>query len=100
MLVTSVVPTLIVGTLTLSDTRELLIRDAQELSQERVKQLRLKTEGVLAEPARTAMGLARVPGFFSLPISEQRWQISAILNQRREVLALTLFDAAGKRMSG
>jgi hypothetical protein len=38
--VTSLVPTVMVGLLSVSDTRELLVRDAQELAQERVKQLK------------------------------------------------------------
>ncbi len=45
MLVASLVPTVMVGLLSVSDTRELLMRDAQELAQERVKQLKLKAEG-------------------------------------------------------
>ena len=66
MLVVGVVSTATVGLLVLSDTRELLTRDAQELSGERVKQLRLKTERILEEPVRAVLGLSRIPGFFSL----------------------------------
>ena len=43
MLVAAVIPSAVVGWLSVADTRELLVRDAQELAQERVKQLPLKT---------------------------------------------------------
>ena len=36
MLVAAIIPTLMVGWLSVSHTRELLVRDAQELAQERV----------------------------------------------------------------
>ncbi len=100
MLVASLVPTLMVGLLSLADARKILVRDAQELAQERVKQLRLRTEGVLHEPARAVMGLSRVPGFFRLPLAEQRGHIAAILSQSREVLAVTLFSPSGERLPG
>jgi HD-GYP domain-containing protein (c-di-GMP phosphodiesterase class II) len=100
MLVAGVVPTALVGWLSVRDTRELLIRDAQELAQERVKQLRLKTRAVLDEPARAAVGLARVPGYFTLPRPEQQTYLGSVLTQRREITAVTLFDAAGERLPG
>jgi HD-GYP domain-containing protein (c-di-GMP phosphodiesterase class II) len=100
MLVVSVVPTTMVGWLSVSDTRELLIGDAQELAQERVKQLRMKTEAVVEEPLRGAMGLARVPRFFSLPMQEQRAQISAVLNQQRDITAITAFSRERSRIPG
>ena len=100
MLVVGVVSTATVGLLVLSDTRELLSRDAQELSGERVKQLRLKTERALEEPVRAVVALARTPGFFSLPLSEQRALLTSVLTQRRDVTALTLFDAKGSRLPG
>ncbi len=71
MLVASIVPTVMVGWLSVSDTRELLVRDAQELAQERVKQLRLKTEGFLAEPTRAVMGWRACPAS-----SRCRWSSS------------------------
>lgn len=100
MLVASIVPTVMVGWLSVHDTRELLVRDSQELTQERVEQLRLKSERYLEEPTRAVMGLARVPGFFALPLSEQRTHVASVLNQSREVLALTVFDARGERLPG
>jgi putative nucleotidyltransferase with HDIG domain len=100
MLVVGVVSTATVGLLVLSDTRELLSRDAQELSGERVKQLRLKTERALEEPVRAVVALARTPGFFSLPLSEQRALLTSVLTQRRDVTALTLFDAKASRLPG
>src|SRR5262249_6435327 len=95
MIVVSVVPTTMVGWLYVSDTRELLTGDAQELAQERVKQLRMKTEAVVDDPVRGAMGVARVPQFFSLPITEQRAHIAAILNQQRDLTALTVLAPTG-----
>jgi putative nucleotidyltransferase with HDIG domain len=100
MLVVGAVSTATVGLLLLSDTRELLTRDAQELSGERVKQLRLKTERALEEPVRAVLGLSRTPGFFSLPLAEQRAQVASVLTQRRDVSAVTVFDARGGRVSG
>jgi len=100
MLVVSVVPTAMVGWLSVSDTRELLIGDAQELAQERVKELRMKTEGIVDEALRGTMGLARVPHFFGLPLADQRAQIAAILNQQRDLTAVTLFGADRARLPG
>ncbi|AEI65516.1 HD domain-containing phosphohydrolase [Corallococcus macrosporus] len=100
MLVVGVVPTLMVGWLSVSHTRELLVRDAQELAQERVKQLRLKAEIFLGEPTDAVLGLARVPGFFGLPLEAQQTHLASVLNQRRDVLALTVFDAERKRLPG
>ncbi|MHB8877839.1 MAG: HD domain-containing phosphohydrolase [Myxococcaceae bacterium] len=100
MLVASIVPTVMVGWISVSSTRELLVRYAQELAQERVKQLRLKTGNVLNEPSRTVTGLARIPGFFGLPASEQRSHLAAVLNQRREIAVLTVFSAGGERVPG
>jgi len=100
MIVVSVVPTAIVGWWSVSDTRELLIGDAQELAQERVKQLRMKTQAIVDEPLRGATGLARVPHFFSLPLAEQRAQIAAILNQQRDLTAITLFGSDRARLPG
>jgi putative nucleotidyltransferase with HDIG domain len=100
MLVVSAVPTAMVGWLSVSDTRELLIGDAQELAQERVTQLRIKAEAILEGPLRAAMSLARIPGFFSLAILEQRAHIAAILNQEREVIAITVFGPDRQRLPG
>ncbi|WNZ64155.1 hypothetical protein QEG98_11040 [Myxococcus sp. MxC21-1] len=100
MLVVGVVPTLMVGWLSVSHTRELLVRDAQELAQERVKQLRLKAEIFLGEPTDAVLGLARVPGFFGLPLEAQQTHLASVLNQRRDVLALTVFDANRQRLPG
>ena len=100
MLVASVVPTVMVGLLAVSEMREMLIRDAQELSVERVKVVRVKAEAVLEEPTRAALGLARIPGFFSLGLGEQRSHLAAVLNQRRDITALTVFDARGERLPG
>lgn len=100
MLVVSIVPTLMVGWLSVSHTRELLVRDAQELAQERVKQLRLKAEIFLGEPTEAVMGLARVPNFFGLPLQAQQTHLASVLSQRREVLAITVFGPDGKRLPG
>nr|WP_211194468.1 HD domain-containing phosphohydrolase [Pyxidicoccus fallax] len=100
MLVVSIVPTLMVGWLSVSHTRELLVRDAQELAQERVKQLRLKAEDFLGEPAETVLGLARVPGFFQLSKEAQQTHLASVLTQRREVVALTVFGPDRQRLPG
>ncbi len=100
MLIAAIIPTLMVGWLSVSHTRELLVRDAQELAQERVKQLRLKAEVFLAEPTRAVVGLARLTSLFELPIESQRAHLTSVLNQRREVLALTLFSADKERLPG
>jgi HD-GYP domain-containing protein (c-di-GMP phosphodiesterase class II) len=100
MLVVSAVPTAMVGWLSVADTREMLIGDAQELAQERVTQLRIKAEAILDGPLRAAMSLARIPGFFGLPMLEQRAQIASILNQEREVIAITVFGPDRTRIEG
>ena len=53
MLVCSLVPAALFGFQSLRSTRALLIRDVQELHQERVKQLRLRTEALLDPPLRS-----------------------------------------------
>ncbi|XXF76398.1 HD domain-containing protein [Myxococcaceae bacterium GXIMD 01537] len=100
MLVAAIIPTLMVGWLSVSHTRELLVRDAQELAQERVKQLSLKVGGFLDEPRRAVLGLTRVPNLFELPLEEQRGHVASVLNQREEVVALTLFSAKKERLPG
>ncbi|HVE87083.1 MAG TPA: phosphodiesterase, partial [Myxococcales bacterium] len=100
MLVASIVPTLMVGALSVSDTREMLIRNAQELAQERVRQLSLRSEGQLSDSGRAVTGLARVYNLFHLPLKEQQKQIQNLLVDRREVSVLTAFDAQGKRIPG
>ncbi|MBM7114395.1 HD domain-containing phosphohydrolase [[Archangium] primigenium] len=100
MLVASLVPTVMVGLLSVSDTRELLVRDAQEMAQERVKQLKLKAEGFLAEPIGAVMSMARVPHFFALPLEQQQTYLRALLNQCREVQAITLLGPDGHRLPG
>ncbi|HZI12009.1 MAG TPA: HD domain-containing phosphohydrolase [Myxococcus sp.] len=100
MLVVSIVPTVMVGWLSVSHTRELLVRDAQELAQERVKQLRLKAQVFLGEPTDAVLGLASVPGFFTLPLEAQQRHLGSVLSQRREVLALTVFGPDRKRVPG
>ncbi len=100
MLVVSIVPTVMVGWLSVSDTRELLVGDAQELAQERVKQLRMKAESCLEEPLRAVLSLARIPKYFELPLTEQRSHIAAVMNQQREVTAITLFGPTRVRVPG
>ncbi len=99
MLVASVVPTVMVGGISVVDTRELLIRNAQELAQERVEQVSLKALRLLEEPSRAALNLARVPGFFQLRLDEQQTHIAAVLNQP-EVLAVTVFSPEPARLPG
>ena len=100
MLVASIVPTLIVGGIFVSGTRNLLVRDAQELAQEQVEQLSLKVHALLDEPTRAVLSLARVAGFFQLPLPEQRAHVGSVLNQRHEVTAVTVFSPSGSRIPG
>jgi putative nucleotidyltransferase with HDIG domain len=100
MLGVGLVSTAVVGLLVLSDTRELLTRDAQELSAERVRQLSMRTTAALEAPLRTVTALARVPGFLSLPLAEQRAHLASVLTERRDVTALTVFSARGERIPG
>jgi HD-GYP domain-containing protein (c-di-GMP phosphodiesterase class II) len=99
MLVASIIPTVMVGVLSVSHTRELLVRDAQELAQERVKQLRLKVEDFLSGPTRSVLGLASA-AFFSQQPEQQRSLLTSVLNQHREVLAITAFGPDMKRLPG
>ena len=70
MLVAAVVPILGIGALSVSDMRETLKGNAQELAQERVRQLSLRAEGLLADTGRAVGSLARVYKFFQLPQDE------------------------------
>lgn len=78
MLVASLIPTLMVGWLTVVDTSKLLTQDAQELATERVEQLRLRVAGILEEPVRAVARAAQLPGFFELPAAEQRARLYAL----------------------
>jgi putative nucleotidyltransferase with HDIG domain len=100
MLGVGLVSTAVVGLLVLSDTRELLTRDAQELSAERVRQVSMRTTAALEAPLRTVTALARVPGFLSLSLVEQRAHLGSVLTERRDVTALTVFSARGERIPG
>ncbi len=99
MLVASIIPTVMVGWLSVSHVRELLVRDAQELAQERVKQLRLKLENALSEPREALVGLTK-SSFFTRPEAEQRALLSAVLSERRNVLAITVFSPEKERVPG
>src|SRR5689334_8882635 len=99
MLVASIIPTVMVGWLSVSHTRELLVRDAQELAQEHVKQLRLKLGELLSEPTRAVLGLASTT-FFTRDYVEQKALLGSVLIQRREVLAITVFTPEKQRMKG
>ncbi|WP_224245414.1 HD domain-containing phosphohydrolase [Hyalangium gracile] len=99
MLVASIIPTVMVGWLSVSHTRELLVRDAQELAQERVKQLRLKLGELISEPTQPLLSLAN-SAFFSRTEVEQRALLASVLIQRREVLAITIFSARKERLPG
>ncbi|MGZ6130382.1 MAG: HD domain-containing phosphohydrolase [Myxococcaceae bacterium] len=100
MLAVALVSTGLVGLLVLSDTRELLTRDAQELAAERVSQVSLKATAALDAPVRATTALSRVPGFLSLPSPEQRAHLAAVLTERRDLTALTVFSARGERLPG
>ncbi|MFL5347066.1 MAG: HD domain-containing phosphohydrolase [Hyalangium sp.] len=99
MLIASIIPTVMVGWLSVSHTRELLVRDAQELAQEHVKQLRLKLGELLSEPTQPVLSLAN-SAFFSQTQTQQRALLASVLIQRREVLAITVFSATKERLPG
>jgi len=99
MLVASIIPTVMVGWLSVSHTRELLVRDAQELAQERVKQLRLKLGELLSEPTQPVLALTNTAFFSRTPV-EQRALLASVLIQRREVLAITVFSPQRERLPG
>ena len=99
MLVASIIPTVMVGWVSVSHTRELLVRDAQELAQERVKQLRLKLGELVSEPTQPVLALAG-SAFFSQTPEQQRALLGSVLIQRREVLAITIFSAKKERLPG
>ena len=100
MLGVALVSTGLVGLLVLSDTRELLTRDAQELAAERVRQVSLKTSATLDAPVRSATALTRVPGLLVLPLAEQRAHLGAVLTERRDLNAITVFSATAERVPG
>jgi HD-GYP domain-containing protein (c-di-GMP phosphodiesterase class II) len=100
MLIAGVVPIAMLGALSRSHTRELLMRSAQELAQERVKQVALKAQNTLNEPANAALSLRRIPAFFQLPLPEKQAHLAFALNQRREISVVTLFDLGGNRLPG
>ena len=100
MLGVALVSTGLVGLLVLSDTRELLTRDAQELAAERVGQVSLKSAAALDAPVRAATALARVPVFMTLPLPEQRAHLAAVLTERRDLTAITIFSPKGERLPG
>ena len=100
MLGVALVSTGLVGLLVLSDTRELLTRDAQELAAERVGQVSLKATMAVDAPVRAATALARIPGFLSLPPAEQRAHLAAVLTERRDLTAVTVFSVKGERLPG
>ena len=99
MLVASIIPASIVGVISVVRTRELLVRDAQELAQGRVKELRLKAERLLEEPSRTALSLAQIDDLFAASLTEQRAHLASVLNSRREITALTVFGPNFQRIA-
>ena len=50
--------------------------------------------------ARRAPGWRAVPGFLSLPQAEQRAHLAAVLTERRDLTALTVFSPRGERLPG
>ena len=77
MLVASIIPTVMVGWVSVSHTRELLVRDAQELAQEHVKQLRLKLGELLSEPTQPVLALANTAFFSRTPSSDASMRSSS-----------------------
>lgn len=100
MLIASIIPTAMVGYTSVVRTRELLTRDAQELAQERVEQVRLKAENALDSPTRAVVALAKVSGFFQLPLAEQQAQLASVLKQHPEVAVITVHGPDRLRIPG
>jgi putative nucleotidyltransferase with HDIG domain len=65
-----------------------------------VRQVSMRTTAALEAPLRTVTALARVPGFLSLSLVEQRAHLGSVLTERRDVTALTVFSARGERIPG
>ncbi|HLL53548.1 MAG TPA: phosphodiesterase, partial [Myxococcaceae bacterium] len=99
MLVAAIIPVSMVAVLSVSDSGEILVRSAQELTQERVKHISLKTRNLLDEPLRAVAGLAG-PDFMGLSQPEKQARLKTVLNQRPEVMVVTLFSAERARLPG
>jgi len=95
VLVASLIPTLIVGWLSVADTSQLLTQDAEELAKERVKQIRMRVDRILEEPVRALTRVAQLPGFFELPPGEQRAQLYALLRLQPGITTVSVLSTDG-----
>jgi HD-GYP domain-containing protein (c-di-GMP phosphodiesterase class II) len=95
VLVVSLIPTLMVGWLSVADTSQLLTQDAQELAKERVKLLRLRVERILEEPVHALTRVAQLPGFFDLAPAEQHAQLYSLFRLQPGITTVSVLSADG-----
>ena len=100
MLFASAVPTVVLGWLLASTSRDQLTTDALELAAERVERLRLEAATWLAEARRAVEEAARGTGWAALDAGERREAVAALLGRREEVTVVTLFDRSARKIRG
>jgi putative nucleotidyltransferase with HDIG domain len=100
MLFASAVPTAVLGWLLASTSRAQLATDALELAGERVERLRLQAAGQLADVRRAVEEAAREAPWSALGAAERRSELAGLLQRRDEVTVVTLYDRAGRKISG
>ncbi len=98
MLLASAVPTVVLGWLLVSKSRDQLMTDSRELAAERVERLRLQTADYLADMARAVEEAARGARWAELSSVERRRVLDGLLSRRPEISVLTLYDRAGARI--
>lgn len=100
MMVASVVPTAIVGWTSLSDTRTVLVHDAQNLARERARGVSLRLQSILESGARATEALAGTPRLVDLPLAEQQLNLRALLQQRRQIVSAAILDVRAEPLQG
>ncbi len=98
MLLTSAVPTAVLGWLLVSTSHAQLVTDSLELAAERVERLRLRTGDYLAGASRAAAELAGGTRWSELDAAESRRVLDGLLSRREEIAALTLYNRSGTRI--
>ena len=100
ILVASFVPTLMVAWLTVSDTRNVLRLDAEEVAKQHVSELRMKAETLLAEPARAIGRLSQFEEFWELSSAQRLAYLAAVVRLHSELTAVTVFSPQGSPLPG
>lgn len=100
ILVASFVPTLMVAWLTVSDSRNVLRQDAEEVAKQQVSELRIKAESLLAEPARAIGRLAQFGGFWELSPEQRLAYLAAAVRQHTDLTAVTVLSPQGSPLPG